>query len=86
MIPTILFITPSVQVKGGISTVIRNLLSSDLKNHYDFFIIASHVDGTKTRKLLQFIFAFVQTIFVLSTKKIDIIYIHGSDIISSSRK
>ncbi len=79
-------IAPSLSVKGGISTVVSNLLSSPLAQQHDFVLVAPHVDGNRLLKLLKFITALFQSFFILLTSRIDIVYIHGSDIISSSRK
>lgn len=82
----ILYISPSINVKGGISTVIKGYLNSDLSKNNRIFLVSSHVDGTKFIKSVQAIFGLMKTFVYLIFKKIDVVHIHGSDIISSSRK
>ena len=84
--PVILIISPSVTVKGGISTVIKNLLHSPLRNQFEFKIVASHVDGNRLRKIFQLMIGLLQSTYLFLFTRIDLVYIHGSDIISSSRK
>ena len=82
----ILYIAPSPSVKGGISTVIKGYLSSDLPKIHNIFLSCSHVDGTKFIKLIQAFLGLVKTLVYLSYKKIDIVHIHGGDITSFKRK
>lgn len=73
-------------MKGGISTVIKSYLNSDLAKNHRIFLVSSHVDGPKWRKLVQAVLGLVQTAYYLIFKKIDFAHVHGSDIVSSSRK
>ena len=73
-------------MKGGISTVIKSYLNSDLAKNHRIFLVSSHVDGPKWRKLVQAVLGLVQTVYYLTFKKIDFAHVHGSDIVSSSRK
>ena len=82
----ILYISPSTSVKGGISTVIKSYLKSDLAKNHHIFLVSSHVDGSKWRKLIQAVLGLVQTVYYLIFKKIEIAHVHGSDIVSSTRK
>lgn len=82
----ILYISSSPQVKGGISTVINGYLDSILPRHHNIYLVTSHVDGPKIVKLTTAILGLVKTFFHLLVKNIDIVHIHGSDIISSKRK
>ena len=83
----VLYISPNPSVKGGISTVIKGYLSSELPEKYNIILVSSHRDGTKFIKLIQAIAGLIQTVFYLTFKKIDIVHIHGSgDTISSRRK
>jgi len=82
----IMYISPSTSVKGGISTVIKGYLNSDLSKNYNIFLVSSHVDGPKFIKLIQAILGLVETFFYLVFKKIDIVHIHGGNIISFKRK
>lgn len=86
LIPTVLVIAPSKSVRGGISSVVKGLLSSDLADKYRFVHIASHVDGNWLEKMGAALAGWMKMCFLLLFFKIDIVHIHGSDIISSSRK
>jgi polysaccharide biosynthesis protein VpsI len=82
----VLYIAPSIFVKGGISTVIKSYLNSDLAKNHHISLVSSHVDGPKWCKLIRAILGLVQTVYYLTFKKIDFAHVHGSDIVSSSRK
>lgn len=82
----ILYIAPSIKVKGGISAVIKGYLNTKLPEHHNIFLISSHMDGPKIMKLIIAILGLVKTFFYLLLNNIDIVHIHGSDIISSKRK
>ena len=82
----ILYISPSPRVKGGISAVINGYLTSELPRHHNIFLVTSHIDGPKIVKLLTAILGLVKTFFYLLLKNIDIVHIHGSDIISFKKE
>lgn len=82
----ILYISPSLHVKGGISSVINGYLRSDLAKNHAISLVASHVDGHKLVKLVRALTGLLETFFYLLIKGIDIVHIHGGDIISFKRK
>jgi len=82
----ILYIAPDPNVKGGISSVIKGYLKSDLSKKYNLITVASHVDGPKWRKLLQALGGWFYVLYFMLFDKISIVHIHGSDIVSSKRK
>jgi len=82
----ILYIAPDISVKGGISTVIKGFISSQLTQKYNIILIASHVDGSKPRKLVQAIAGLLKTTYYLTFKNIGIVHMHGGDITSVMRK
>ena len=82
----ILYISPSLHVKGGISSAIKNYLRSDLVKHHHIYLVASHVDGRKWLKLLRAIIGLLETLYYLSFKSLDIIHVHCGNIISFKRK
>ena len=82
----ILYISPSINVKGGISTVIKGYLNSFLTEKYSIYLVASHVDGYKLIKFFKAISGLIETFYFLVFKNIDIVHIHGGDIISFQRK
>lgn len=83
---TVLYIAPSLSVKGGISTVIKDYLGTDLPKRYKIILVSSHRDGPKTLKLITAITGLAQTFFFFVFKKIDIVHIHGSAQTSLKRK
>jgi len=83
---TILMIGPDIMVMGGISTVVKGLLASELSRNNKIILVSSHVDGSKLHKLFIAIVGLIKTFLYFCFKKIDIVHIHGSDITSSTRK
>jgi len=82
----ILYISLSIHVKGGISSVIKGYLASDLSRQYNMYFVASHVDGPKWIKFIKAIAGLIETLFSLTLKEIDIVHIHGGDTLSFKRK
>jgi glycosyltransferase involved in cell wall biosynthesis len=82
----ILYIAPDLSVKGGISTVIKEYLRTELPKRHRIVLVSTHVDGTKFRKLAQAAFGLIKMMASLTLQKIDIVHIHGGDIVSISRK
>jgi len=82
----VLIISPSLQVKGGISSVIKSYLASDLPKNHNIYMVASHVDGRKWIKLVKAVIGLVETFCYLAFKHIDIVHIHSGNIISFKRK
>lgn len=83
---SILHISPSPHVKGGISSLIKEYLGSDLAKRHNIFLVASHVDGSKLAKLIRAIIGLLETFYYLAVKSPDIVHIHIGDIISFKRK
>ncbi len=82
----ILYIAPSTSVKGGIPSVIKGYLSTDLPKKHNIILVSSHVDGSKSRKLVQAILGLIKTSVYLGCNKIDIVHIHEGNIVSFKRK
>jgi len=82
----ILYISPSIHVKGGISSVIKGFLGSDLAKNHAIYLVASHVDGHKWVKVVRAVVGLLETCFYLLIKGVDIVHIHGGDVISFKRK
>jgi len=82
----ILYISPSTHVRGGISTVIKGYLDSNLSMQHNIYLVASHVDGPKWIKFIKAIAGLIETIFYLIHKEIDIVHVHGGDTLSFKRK
>ena len=82
----ILYIAPDIRVKGGISSVIKSYLISELSMKYKIFRVSSHRDGNKVLKIFTALCGMISAIFCMTLRKIDIVHIHGSDVVSSLRK
>ena len=61
---TILFISPGLSVKGGISSVMKGYLCSNLRKKYNIYLVASHTDGKKFTKLIIAILGLFKTFFI----------------------
>lgn len=83
---TILYISPSIKVKGGISTVVKTYLNSELSRKYKLYCVSSYRDGNWLIKLSAAFSGVIFLLFFMLFKKIDIVHIHGSDVVSSLRK
>lgn len=84
---TILMVGPHPdRVKGGVSTCVRNILSSELIQEYPVEYIATKIDGTKVVKLGIAVQAFFLFIWKLWTAKASLVHIHGSHYASFYRK
>ena len=73
-------------MRGGISTVIKGYLASNLSRQHNIYLVASHVDGPKWIKFIKAIVGLIETICYLTLKEIDIVHIHGGDTLSFRRK
>ncbi|HPD58020.1 MAG TPA: glycosyltransferase family 4 protein [Smithellaceae bacterium] len=82
----VLFIAPDISVKGGISTVLEGLIGSKLSHKYNIITVASHIDRSKLRKLIQAVIGLTKTAYYLISKQIAIVHIHGGDLTSIKRK
>lgn len=82
----ILQVAPSLNVQGGISSVLKMYLKTELPRKYHIDFVATHVDGAKPRKLIAMLYGLLKLFFVLSTRSIDLVHIHCGDIPSPYRK
>jgi glycosyltransferase involved in cell wall biosynthesis len=83
---TIFHVAPNINVKGGISTVLKMYLKTEMPNHYDVKFITSHRDGTKLYKVAVMLLGLVKFLFLMVTNPADIVHIHCGDIPSPYRK
>lgn len=74
----ILIIGSSIDVPGGISTVIKNQLESDCSG-YSFTHIATYKEGTGGQKIIFFIRALINIAMFVVRKRPEIIHIHVSE-------
>lgn len=82
--PSIIMVGPSVEARGGVSTVVRELIAGGIGEYCDFKYIPTVVDGSRLRKLLKAIIAYIE--FSLLLPKYDIVHIHMSLRASFARK
>ena len=82
----ILIISPSFANKGGVARVARSYMKHCRSSEINFFSIASHAHGSKSRKAAFFISAIVATLCRLIFNHVDIVHVHGGNIVSLKRK
>ncbi|MBV5328707.1 MAG: glycosyltransferase family 4 protein [Chlorobium sp.] len=82
----VLHISPSINVKGGISALLQYFITTDLPNCYELHFVASHKDGSKIYKYYVAITGMLRMVYLMIWGKIDIVHIHCGDITSSHRK
>lgn len=82
----ILHISPSVQVKGGISTLLQYYKATDLPQKFDLVFLTSHKDGSRFFKLWVALFGFMRMLYLMFVGKVDVVHIHCGDIVSHYRK
>ena len=82
----VLMIAPNTDVKGGISTVVLSILHSKLSIDNKFWIVSTHTDGNRLYKAYVAMSGVLKSLLILKNKQIDVVHIHGSDIISTTRK
>jgi len=74
----VIMMGPDLDVRGGISFVVREYLQAGLDKKVNLFFIPSHKDGTILRKILVFLKAFCIFIFCLVQIRNPIIHLHVS--------
>ena len=77
---------PGARTRGGISTVVRSYIESDLAGLVDLKLIETHADGAKGMKILTAIKAFLGGIGNLILRPPDAIHVHVGDFPSIYRK
>lgn len=82
----ILYIAPGINVKGGISTVIRGYLGTDLRTIFHIHLVESYREGPNSRKIIQALIGLLQALKCLLLERVEIVHIHGGDINSVRRK
>lgn len=82
----ILQIAPSMTVKGGVSTVLKMYLKTNMPELYDLSFLTTHEDGSKLHKIVIMLVGIVKYFFILLSRRIDIAHIHCGDVPSPYRK
>lgn len=77
----VLMIGPDLDVRGGVSTVEKIILSNkETLGEFNVLFLPSHRDYNKMGKLLFGIISYVRFLVIIITERIEVIYIHmGSD-------
>lgn len=74
------------QVKGGMVSVVKNLLGYGNWEEFSICYIAAHVEGNAVRKLLFFAAACIKVFFSLLFRRADLLHLHVSERGSFYRK
>jgi glycosyltransferase involved in cell wall biosynthesis len=82
----IVHIAPNMKVKGGISTMLKMYLKTDLACRYNLEFVVTHEDGTKPHKVAVMLAGIAKLFCILLTKRVDIVHIHCGDLPSPNRK
>ncbi|MBN8048018.1 glycosyltransferase family 4 protein [Paraclostridium bifermentans] len=81
----VLMIGSSLEVKGGMTTVVEGFLKNNF-NKTNLYYIPTHTDGSKLKKMIFFLIALVKILFFLLFKDIAIVHMHFSERGSFTRK
>lgn len=66
--------------------MIRGLLKSSLAEKYQITLVSTHVDGSRAKKALYGIAGVLALIWKLAFGQVDLVHLHGSDMVSTPRK
>lgn len=75
-----------LSVKGGMVTVVKNYLKYEHWDEFQINYIPTHIEKGKVYGIFYFIKAYLQILYLLLMKKIDIAYLHTSERGSIYRK
>ena len=73
----VLFVCTSLATQGGISSVVKEFMSSKLNQQYNLYHLATHINGGDFIKITYLLYSYFLFPFVLLFKNIDIVHIHG---------
>ena len=82
----VLMVGTSLQTKGGISSVVRGYLGSDLTKHFEVFYVPTHSNGSKWVKTKAALKGYLRFLYLLLRRKPDIVHIHAASRASFFRK
>lgn len=82
----VLMVGTSLQTKGGISSVVRGYLGSDLTKHFEVFYVPTHSNGSKWVKTKAALEGYLRFLYLLLRRKPDIVHIHAASRASFFRK
>lgn len=75
--PNILIVSTSLKTQGGISSVVREHMNSELTKSYNLYHLSTHINGNNIVKILYIIKSYCYFPYMLIKKNISIIHIHG---------
>ena len=79
MYTRVLLVGNDPSVKGGITSVITQILSHDWKSeNIDMTFIPTYIETNTVNKVLYYIKAYIKIRRILKNKKIDVVHIHMS--------
>jgi len=71
-------VVPSFSAKGGIATVVSGYKGSELEKQYNVKYIESYCDGSKVKKILKAVGAYILFLKEMMENKPDLVHIHSS--------
>ena len=74
----ILMCSTSRSEKGGMNSVIDQLMDHNWSKEYQFSYLATHISGNTLKKSIYFINSYIKLFYLLVRDKFDIIHIHMS--------
>lgn len=83
--PRALWVSTSLSTRGGIATFVRNMRQTDLWSQWDVRHIATHCNGSRTRRVAKFVGALPQFLVELMRRP-SVIHIHTASRGSFARK
>lgn len=84
-ITNVLMVGSTLDVKGGMTTVVEGFLNNEFKNsklHY----IPTHINKNKVQQMIFYLIALIKIILCMNFKNVKIVHIHFSERGSFSRK
>lgn len=73
---TIVMIGPSPASKGGMATVIKNLLNAPRLAEPGMLFIPTQVDGNRFRKVAVCVFALIKLLYLLLVRRVTLLHVH----------
>lgn len=74
----IVILGSSIKDKGGIATVINNIVNSDLQRKFKIIAIPTYISKNKLKSNIMFVVSLLKVLYFLSIKKIKLYHIHVS--------
>lgn len=82
----VLMLGSDLSVKGGMVSVIKNYLNYKNWDEFNITFIPTHIEKGSVYKMIYFIKSLIQIIFIIATKKIDVVHMHVAERGSFYRK